>query len=586
MVYTMFGYARRLLEVDLSKNVTNVKNITLDLCREFLGGLGFASKLIFEIKRNADPLSAENNLILAIGPLSGTSVPFSSGVVFATKSPLNSGFCYDILYGDFAMEMRMANYDAIVIKGKAEVPVFLHINNNRRQIKDARQLIGKSPAECEIVLRNFLEDPFVKVASIGIAGEKMVEYASVISGQTKMVGRGIGAVMGSKNLKAIVIRGTNRLNLAKPDELYTFSKKAVINSKALRGVDKNFGPIFDISQMNSICALPTENFKKSAFQEVDKLIHTLNERYFVKVNACPSCPLACEYIYKVDDESGRIAVRLDYGAFWAFGPNCAIDQVESILKAVELCYFYGLDIIQTGGIIGFMMECSEKGLLTKETQAGELKFGDPNSLLKIIHDIGNRRGLGEFLAKSPKFILNEIKNSDGLATCIKGFQLSGCDPKTSRAVALFYAVSPCADFSLGHGINTVTSKKFLIPANSTDIVVKLVKDYEDMIAILNSMILCLRCEDIYGGLDRIAQAYTLVTGIEINGEDLKKAGERINDHIRLFNMREGLNRDNDTLPSKFFNEEGALAKKEFELLLDAYYKERGWTEEGEPQREI
>jgi len=157
----MFGYAGRLLEVDLSKNITNVKNITQDFCREFLGGLGFASKLVFEIKRNADPLSPENNLILAIGPLSGTPVPFSSGVVFATKSPLNNGFCYDILYGDFATEMRMAGYDAIVIKGKAESLRFLYVSNNRRQIKDARQLIGKSPTECEIILKDSLEDPFV-----------------------------------------------------------------------------------------------------------------------------------------------------------------------------------------------------------------------------------------------------------------------------------------------------------------------------------------------------------------------------------------------------------------------------------------
>jgi len=576
MVCVMFGYAGRLLEVDLSKNITNVKNITQDFCREFLGGLGFASKLAFEIKRNADPLSPENNLILAIGPLSGTPVPFSSGVVFATKSPLNNGFCYDILYGDFATEMRMAGYDAIVIKGKAESLRFLYVSNNRRQIKDARQLIGKSPTECEIILKDSLEDPFVKVASIGIAGEKMVECASVISGQ-KMVGRGIGAVMGSKNLKAIAIRGTNRLNLAKPDELYAFSQKAIIDSKVLRGVDKNFGPLFDISQMNSICALPTENFRKSAFQGVDKLVHKLNERYFVKVNACPSCPLACEYVYKVDDEYGQIAVRLDYSAFWAFGPNCAIDHVESILKATELCYFYGLDVTQTGGLIGFMMECSEEKLLMKEIQAGELRFGDPNSLLKIIHDIGNRRDLGELLAKNPKSILNEIKNSDSLATCIKGFQLPGCDPRASRAIALFYAVSPCADFPLAHGMSTVIAKKILTQSDSTNAVVKLVKDCEDMISILNSMVLCLRCEGIYGGLDKVAQAYTLATGIEIDGEYLKKTGERINDRIRLFNVREGLNRDNDILPSKFFNGERALVKKEFELLLDAYYKERGWT---------
>ena len=337
--------------------------------------------------------------------------------------------------------------------------------------------------------------------------------------------------------------------------------------------------------MNSMCTLPTENFRKTSFQGVDKLIHTLNERYSVKVNACPSCPLACEYVYKVDDERGQIAVRLDYSAFWVFGPNCAIDQVESILKATELCYFYGLDVIQTGGLIGFIMECSEEKLLTKETQAGELKFGDPNSLLKIIHDIGNRRGLGELLAKNPKFILDKIKNSDSLATCIKGFQLPGCDPKTSKAVALFCAVSPCADFPLGHGINTVTAKKILTQSNSTNTVVKLVKNYEDMIATLNSMVLCLRCEDIYGGLDKVAQAYTLATGIEINSEDLKKAGERINDHIRLFNVREGFNRDNDMLPSKFFNEEGTLVKEEFELILDAYYKERRWTEKGEPLKE-
>jgi aldehyde:ferredoxin oxidoreductase len=598
----LLGYAGRILYIDLTTGKTRTEKLSEEIAKQYIGGIGLGMKLwLANSKANVDPLSPENPLVLALGPVSGTMFPTGgNGHAFLAKSPATNGVGEAVSHGTFGAELKRAGYDSIVFVGKAEKPVYLWIDDDSTQLLDASNIWGKSPSDTEDAIKGELGDYYVRVASIGEAGEKQSRIACIINEKTRAAGRtGLGAVMGSKNLKAIAVRGTHDIAVAKPDEFIEMVKEFHERMKGPAAKKyRTMGTVENIMIQNNLSCLPTRNFNNSRFENAQKVsAETLNERYIAKIIACNSCAMRCEHEAFLHEGpyKGTLA-RMEYDNVWALGPNCGVDHLDAIVKAAELCNNYGLDATSTGVTVAFVMDCHEKGILTHEDLEGiDAHFGNSNALIQLIEKIGKREGIGELFADGVKVAAEKIgKNSVELAQHIKGLEVTGYDLRCLKTTALGSAVSfrgadhtrsSAYTLELGGKIDRLKAEKGRG---------KLVRDAEDANAIIDSLIICKNAKGtLYKELSDMAKLYTLVTGIEITPEQLKTAGERINTIAKLINIREGFSRKDDTLPWKIMNQpihddgpsKGAVVtQEELDLLLDDYYSARGWTVEGFPSK--
>jgi aldehyde:ferredoxin oxidoreductase len=598
----LLGYAGRILYIDLTTGKTRTEKLSEEIAKQYIGGIGLGMKLwLANSKANVDPLSPENPLVLALGPVSGTMFPTGgNGHAFIAKSPATNGVGEAVSHGTFGAELKRAGYDSIVFVGKAEKPVYLWIDDDSTQLLDASNIWGKSPSDTEDAIKGELGDYYVRVASIGEAGEKQSRIACIINEKTRAAGRtGLGAVMGSKNLKAIAVRGTHDIAVAKPDEFIEMVKEFHERMKGPAAKKyRTMGTVENIMIQNNLSCLPTRNFNNSRFENAQKVsAETLNERYIAKIIACNSCAMRCEHEAFLHEGpyKGTLA-RMEYDNVWALGPNCGVDHLDAIVKAAELCNNYGLDATSTGVTVAFVMDCHEKGILTHEDLEGiDAHFGNSNALIQLIEKIGKREGIGELFADGVKVAAEKIgKNSVELAQHIKGLEVTGYDLRCLKTTALGSAVSfrgadhtrsSAYTLELGGKIDRLKAEKGRG---------KLVRDAEDANAIIDSLIICKNAKGtLYKELSDMAKLYTLVTGIEITPEQLKTAGERINTIAKLINIREGFSRKDDTLPWKIMNQpihddgpsKGAVVtQEELDLLLDDYYSARGWTVEGFPSK--
>jgi aldehyde:ferredoxin oxidoreductase len=589
--------------VDLGTGKTSVEPLNEEYAKKYIGGIGLGIRMLHDYsKPGTDPFSPENPLILTTGPISGTMWPTGgNGHTFVSKSPQTFGVGESKAHGSFGTELKRAGYDAVVMKGKAEKPVYLWIDDDSVQLLDASHLSGKSPGETEDTIREELGDYYIRVASIGLAGEKLSRIACIINDKTRAAGRtGMGAVMGSKNLKAIAVRGTRDILAAKMDEFMEYVKEFHERMKGPATQKyRTLGTPENVLVHNSLSCMPTRNYRNSRFEGAEKVSgEVLNEKYVAKVIGCSSCAMRCEHTVVVAEGPYKgTMTRMEYESLWALGPFCGVDRLDAIIKAMDLCNYYGIDSISAGVIAGFAMDCYESGILTQKDFGGiDARFGNAEAMVKIVEMIGKREGVGDVLADGVKFAAEKIGNgSDKLACHIKGVEVTGYDLRCLKTAALGFAVSFRGADHNRHGAYAFDVKgkvNRLIAEKGRG---KMVKDMEDTYNLIDSFIVCKFSRGTYyKELDDMAKLYSLVTGFDITPQQLKLAGERIQNAARLYNVREGLGRKDDNLPWKVMHEpvpdegpsKGAfVSQAELDLLLDDYYASRGWTAQGVPTKE-
>jgi len=594
------GYAGRILHVDLTTGKTHVEPLNEEYAKKYIGGIGLGIRLLLDhSKPGVDPFSPENPLILATGPISGTMWPTGgNGHAFVSKSPQSFGVGESKSHGSFGTELKRAGYDVVIFKGKAEKPVYVWIDDDSVQLLDASHLMGKSPAETEDTIKEELGDYYIRVAAIGLAGEKLSRIACIINEKTRAAGRtGMGAVMGSKNLKAIAVRGTRDITVAKPDEFLEFVKEFHERMKGPATQKyRTLGTPLNVLVHNSVPCMPTRNFNSASFEGAEKVSgEILNERFVAKIIGCSSCAMRCEHMCVVPEGPYKgTMTRMEYEPLWAMGPYCGIDRLDAIIKGMDLSNYYGVDSISVGVIVGFAMDCYENGILTEKDLDGiDARFGNHEALVQLIEKIGKREGIGDILAEGVKVAGQKIgKGAEKLAQHIKGVEVTGYDLRCLKTAALGFAVSFRGADHNRHG-----AYGFDVKGKVNRLVVekgrgKMVKDMEDQYTIIDSLIVCKFSRGTYyKEIEDMAKLYSLVTGFDVTAEDLRQSGERINNVARLFNIREGLGRKDDTLPYKVMHlpvpDEGPskgafVSQKELDFLLDDYYESRGWNKDGIP----
>jgi aldehyde:ferredoxin oxidoreductase len=600
----LFGYAGKILYVDLNNGKTKTEKLPQETAQKYVGGVGLGLHLyLSNSKANVAPLSPQNPLVLALGPLSGTMFPSGgNGHAFISKSPETGGVAEAVSHGTFGTELKRAGYDAVIISGKAKEPVYLWIDDDSVQLKNAEMLMGRSPGETEDAIKDEIGDYYVRVASIGLAGEKQSKIACIINDQTRAAGRtGLGAVMGSKNLKAIAVRGTHDVDIAKPDEFFDLVRDFHERMKGPAAQKhRTLGTIQNLRINNDLSALPTKNYECSHFMNAGKIsAELLNEHFIQKIIACNSCAMRCEHtaVIKEGYYKGTMA-RLEYDNLWAFGPNVGVDQPNFIIKAAERCNYYGLDATSTGVVIAFVMDCYEKGIVTKEELGGvEANFGNANAVIQLIEKIGKREGIGETLADGVKAAAEKIgKNSQQLAMHIKGLEVTGFDLRSFKTTALAAAVSfRGADHSRS-GVYSLDIKGTVDRLKAEKGRGKIVRDHEDICNLLDSFIVCKNAKTTFDEeFADLAKLYTAVTGFEVTPKEMRQAGDRIQTLAKLFNLQAGFSRKDDSLPWKVMNNpvpddgpsKGAvIIQGELDLMLDDYYEARGWDKQGVPTRAV
>ncbi|MEM1589745.1 MAG: aldehyde ferredoxin oxidoreductase family protein [Candidatus Bathyarchaeia archaeon] len=599
----MYGYAGRILHVDLTTGKTRTEPLNEDYAKKYIGGIGLGMRLWLDhSKAGVDPFSPENPLVLTVGPTAGTVWPTGgNGHAFVAKSPQSYGIAEAKSHGSFGTELKRAGYDGVIFHGRAEKPVYVWIDDDSVQILDASHLWGRSPAETEDAIREELGDYYIRVAAIGPAGEKLVRIACIINDNSRAAGRcGLGAVMGSKNLKAIAVRGTKDVMVAKPDEFLEFVKEFHERMKGPATKKyRTLGTPENVLVHNALHCMPTRNYNNAHFEAAEKVSgEYLNARYVAKIIGCSSCAMRCEHVCVVNEGPYKGAMaRVEYEPLWAMGPYCGVDRLDAIIKGCELCNYYGIDSISAGVIVGFAMDCFENGILTAKDMDGiEARFGNHEAMVKLIEKIGKREGIGDILAEGVKIAAEKIgKGAEKLAQHIKGVEVTGYDLRCLKTAALGYAVSFRGADHNRHGAYAFDVKGKFNRLKYEKGRAKYVKDIEDVYTIIDSLIICKFSRGTYyKEFEDLAKVYTLITGWETTPEEMRLKGERINNLARVINVREGLSRKDDTLPWKVMNvpipDEGPskgayVSQEELDLMLDDYYEVRGWTKDGIPTPE-
>jgi len=598
----MFAYAGKILRVNLTTGKVSTEPLSEEMAKSYIGGIGLGIRLLMDnSKPGTDPFDPSNPIIFATGPLSGTMGPTAgNGYAVVSKSPATGGVGEAKAHGFFGPDLKRAGYDAVIITGKADKLSYLWIDDDNVKIMNAEHMTGKSPYETDMQIREELDDYYIRVSAIGEAGEKLCRIACIINDEFRAIGRtGMGAVMGSKNLKAVAVRGTKDVNVADMEGFKEFVK---LLHERMKGPAtkkyKTLGTPENVLVLNSLAALATRNFSQATFEGAEKVSgEYLNEHFVKKIVGCATCGMRCDHIAVVPEGPYKGATsRLEFECLWSMGPLCGVDRLDAIIEAMRTVNEYGLDGISIGVVVAFAMDCYEHGVITKEQADGiDLSFGNAEALLAIIHKIGKREGwlgnaLAEGVAKAAEIIGGDAYK---YANHIKGLELPGYDLRTLKTAALGFSVSFRGACHLRNGAYSPDVKgkvnRFKIEKGRGKMIVPDGHIYN----VIDSLIVCKFSRGTYyDGLKDLANYYTLATGIPITAEELDKNGERIENLARLFNIREGKGtREYDTLPWKIKNapvpDEGpakgaVVSDEELQVGLDDYYEARGWTMEGVP----
>lgn len=592
----MYGWTGKILRVNLSARSVSVEDLCPEVAEKYLGARGLGTKVLYdELKPGIDPLGPDNKIIFATGPLTGTAATSAGRYNVVTKSPLTGFIAASNSGGYFPAELKYAGFDAIIVEGAADEPVYIWVHNGKAEIRSAKHVWGKNTAETTDILVAET-DPDAKVACIGPAGERLVLFACVVNDKGRAAGRsGVGAVMGSKNLKAIVVRGTGDVKVADPTKfreavLAAFKKikEFPVTSQGL----PTYGTAVLVNVINQHGAFPTRNFQTGVFEGAEKISgETLAATLLVRKRACFGCPIACgrPSVVKSGKYKGE-GEGPEYETIWALGAACGVDNLEAVTKANYLCNELGLDPISMGSTIACAMELYEKGYLPKSATDIPLRFGDADAVVEATRKTGYREGVGDLLAKGSYRLAAEFGHPE-LSMSAKKQEYPAYDPRGVKGIGLNYATSNrggchVRGYTISPEILGVPEK---IDPLSKDGKAAWVKAFQDVTALVDSVGMCLFTTFALGAPD-VASMLESATGIPFPVEKAVLAGERIWNLERLFNLREGLTKADDALAPRLLTEpmpEGPAAGQVVELadMLADYYAARGWSEDGKPSAE-
>lgn len=607
------GYAGSILKVDLTRGAIEVEKPPESFYRKYVGGSAMgACYLLRDCPAGTDALAPDNVLTLAAGPVAGAALAGASRLSATAKSPL-TGLAGDSQVGGYvAAELKFAGFDAVVIKGKALRPVYLLIRDGQAELRDARGLWGKGTAETEDAIRAELRDDRVEVLEIGPAGEKLSRMAAIMHRASRAAGRnGLGAVMGSKNLKAVAVRGTGRPDFADSGAMKGLARYAAEQMKsnaAMQDLQEN-GSNSSLASINASGGLPTRNYREGSFEGADELAASVTTVKFLKDReTCYGCPVRCKRVVEIKEGPFPVDPRYggaEYESMAALGSYCGVRDQAAVQLANQLCNFYGLDTISVGATIAFAMECFEAGLLPAAKTGGlELKFGNPAALVEMVHRIGMRDGLGDLLAEGSERAARTLgPRAKAFLTTSKSQELPAHMPNLKKSLALIYAVNPFgADHeSTEHDpcYEEGTGSRFLDRVGQLGLhdppargsfgqeKVRFVVYTQRYFSVLDTVPLCHFCYAIWSMFDpnHVSDAVRAATGWDTNLLELMMVGERRINLLRAFNAREGAGKKDDTLPSRCFEPlrgmgglvGTAVEREAFTQALDLYYRMSGWN---------
>lgn len=611
-----YGFNGRILDINLSTGSTSCIELEEEFLRTYIGGSCFGAYfLLKEAKKGADPLGEENLLVFSTSIASGLPLPGFARYSVTFKSPLTGGVGASEAGGAWPVALKRNGFDGIIIRGKAPKPVYIWIKKEKAQIVDATRIWGLFPKEAAKVIKDEVSDVNAKMILIGPGSERLVRFGSAINGLRFVHGRGgSGAVMGSKMLKGVVVSSGGSMPVANPDEvrriIAQFNEQAM--SMAAFAIPSEEGSAGYVIFQNEDGQLPTENFRKGSIEGADRINATSFKPYFEKSEGCPGCPVKCKKCHGVSSAKYKIDAAYgspEYESCATLGSYVGVTDTLAVLKANELCNKYTLDTISTGGTIAFAMECYEAGLLrNSDTEGLDLRFGNGDALVRLVEMIGERRGIGDLLAEGVKRAADEIGGgASQFALHVKGLEIPAHEPRVKPAVGLAYAVSPT-----GADHCTLEQDPSVEPASPEEVFSHLRKlgitrrlpleslDNEKirffarthvLFSVFDSLNVCLWCvaPSSYYGINDLEEIIHAVTGLDVSGIELLRAGERRLNLMRLFNLREGINKSQDLLPGRFFEplrggpREGvSLDLEKFQESIDKFYSIMGWDAQGVP----
>ena len=592
----------KLLIIDLSKESFEVEEIPENIMKEYLGGRGLGAYLLYKyLPAKVDPLSPENILIFSTGPAQGTSTYYSSRTVLNTKSPLTGVYLFSLASGNFGHKMKKAGYTAMMVKGKAQSPVYLAIEDGKVQFRSAQKIWGQKTIEAQESMLADAGLPAGKCVCIGPSGEKLHKMAAIITEgeKARSFGRGgCGAVMGSKNLKGIVMEGSQQVELADPASLKEAKQVIGENVKgnpAWLDSRIRYGSGADMSTMNELGIIPTRNWYTGTFEKLKSIDLVENEKTWPRKNVTcgPYCINPCSHTIEIQrgPYKGAKTEGPEYETIYSFGSNCGVDQFDAVVAAEELCDHYGIDTMSCGCTIAFAMECFEKGLLTKKDTGGiDLHFGNAEAMVKMTEMIAKQEGLGALLSQGTRAASEKIPGSADFAIHVKGLEPGGYECRGSWGQALQYGLNSRGACHHGYGLPArlpaEMENPMKIEGKGT-----LVKNSGMMRVLFDCICMCSFPTGMVGGLPGLVKVVNALTGGDFSEEKMKEIGFRILTLERMFNVREGISRKDDYLPARLLKEplpdgphKGATVP--MDELLNEGYEAFGWdVETGIPKTE-
>jgi aldehyde:ferredoxin oxidoreductase len=598
----MYGWCGKVLRVDLSLGKITSEPLDPKVARDYIGGRGFGIyHLRKEVDPTCDPLGPANKIIMAAGPLTGTAAPTGARYVVTTKSPLTGAITCSNSGGNFPAELKKSGHDALIIEGASVKPVYLWIDGNRAELRPAEHLWGKTTHETDDALRRETHEK-AKTAVIGPAGEKQVLFAAIMNDRDRAAGRaGVGAVMGAKKLKAVVVRGEGEVVLADPEAFKAantkyrdaFKAKTKDNPPALR----THGTAITVVGTQSHGVFPTRNFQQGTFEGWESIYgETLTKKYLVRAKPCFSCPIACGRVTRIPDGPFKgEGEGPEYETVYSLGSDCGVDDLAALTKANYVCNELGLDTISMGSAIACAMELFEKGLL-KESEAGmPVRWGDGHALVALTRMTGMREGFGDILAEGSLRLATRYGRPE-LAMVAKGLDFAGYDPRGEQGMGLAYATSPIGGSHMRGDPAYFELLGVPVPADPHTWEDKppLVAKWQDLFCVIDAAGLCvffsvryLVEQNLMVKPVGITELLNGATGAGYTPEEVEKIGERIFNAERLFLVAAGFTRKDDTLPPRITQEpmptgpaKGRVCK--LEEMLAPYYRLRGWSAEGVP----
>jgi aldehyde:ferredoxin oxidoreductase len=596
-----FGFMDKILRVNLSNSSISVEPIPESWGKKYLGGAGIASKYLFdEVPPDTDPLGADNKLIFMSGPLTGTSSASASRYSVVAKSPLTGIWGHGNSGGSFGPAMKRAGFDGFIIEGCAKKPVILEIIDGKAKILPADDLWGKNVPDTEDSITEKAQQK-VTIASIGQGGENQVRYAAIMNNKHRTVGRsGMGAVMGSKKLKAIVCGGKGKFKLADTEGFKKIAKQQLdlLNESMLKVGFEAFGTNMVSDMVNARGGYPTLNWQYGEFDQIEEVNGmALTEKVLEKGVSCFACPIACGRATKIKEGKykGHKGEGPEYESANTLGAQCGVSDMNAITMANYLCNEYGIDTISTGSTIAFAIECFEKGILSKEETDGlELKFGDADLVIELVKKIALREGIGDLLAEGSKIVAQKLgKNSSHFAMNVKGMELPAYDPRAAKICGLGYVTANRGGDHITAFIEgpTFIDSPFLLVDDSkiNDPFVadpketKVVMDLENALTAFDAIGACKFMGMLLPASDYVKLINTAL-GWDMDVPEFRRCGERIYNMVRNYNAKAGMDRSHDTLPPRLMKDplpEGpakgmVIDEETLEMMKDAYYEFRGW----------